>query len=39
VTLCGHYFRDLSTVPYGDELINLFYWDKKDRRYFPMVSE
>jgi hypothetical protein len=39
VTLCGSYYRDLGAVPYGDALIDLFYGDKKDRRYFPMISE
>lgn len=39
VTLCGRYYRDLSTVPYGDTLIQLFYGDKQGRRYFPMISD
>lgn len=39
VKLCGRYYRDLSTIPYGNELIDLFYGDKKSRRYFPMISE
>jgi len=39
ITLCGRYYRDLATVPYGDHLLQLFYGDKQDRRYFPMIQE
>jgi hypothetical protein len=35
----GTYYRDLSTLNYGVNIIDLFYGDKKDRRYFPMIQE
>lgn len=39
VTLCGQYYRDLSAVLYGDTLLNVFYDDLRNKRYFPMISE
>jgi hypothetical protein len=31
--------RDLSAVPYVNELIDLFYGDKSMRRYYPMIRD
>ncbi|MGH7157462.1 MAG: hypothetical protein ACREGD_00060 [Candidatus Saccharimonadales bacterium] len=39
VTLCGQYYRDLAAVPYGRTLLNVFYDDLRNKRYFPMISE
>ena len=39
VSICGRYYRNLSKVPYYEQLIALFYGDKKTKRYFSMISE
>jgi hypothetical protein len=39
LTVVDSIYMDLCIEKYGEDLINLFYQDKVDRRYFPLIRE